>query len=70
MLTGCRPLCAGRAVHCARMSKGGPDVQEQQLPHRYASLTKALCILIVALMVAGMLYAGWISVMYYGQIGV
>lgn len=45
-------------------------MREQQIPHRYASLTKALCILIVALMVVGLLYAGWISFMNYGRIGV
>jgi hypothetical protein len=45
-------------------------VHETQLPHRYATLTKALCLLIVALMAAGLLYAGWIVLLYYNQITV
>lgn len=46
------------------------DVPETQLPQRYASITKAICILIVALMVVGMLYAGWIAIANYSSIGV
>ena len=49
---------------------GGANVQEQQIPHRYAPITRALCAVIVVLMLVGILYAGWISITNFAQIGV
>ena len=45
------------------MSDGSPAV-------RSYALTRALCVLIVVLMAAGMVYAGWIAVLNFPRIGV
>ena len=45
-------------------------MEENQAPQSLFMLIRALCILIVVLMIVAILYAGWISISNYGQIGV
>ena len=39
-------------------------------PARYASLTRTLCIVVLVIMTAALVYAGWIAISNYSRIAV
>jgi hypothetical protein len=39
-------------------------------PARYASLTRPLCLVVLAIMTVALVYAGWIAISNYSRIGV
>ncbi len=45
-------------------------MQDYQFPQRYAGLLRALCVVIVALMLVAILFAAWIALANFNTIGV
>jgi len=57
-----------KAAHLHR--RMGGDMQDYQFPQRYAGLLRALCVVIVALMLVAILFAAWIALANFNTIGV
>jgi hypothetical protein len=58
---------ASRTEHGALL---GEIMADGFTPARYASLTRALCLVVLAIMTVALVYAGWIAISNYSRIGV
>ena len=68
----CTRLRPGRAMCRARGAARCPGeiMADAFTPARYASLTRTLCIVVLVIMTAALVYAGWIAISNYSRIAV